>query len=89
MNGLQLDGVAIDQNGWTNIPGSAPPMVGKALNISTGIHYLRHTGGTNFGASVYGNSPSTCSYAYPAGQCTKDLQKATSGAGMYLLLYIE
>ena len=38
-----------------------------------GIHYIMHLDQSTFSAHVFGNSESVCAYAYPAGQCTKDL----------------
>ena len=38
-----------------------------------GVHYLKHLDGTLFGAYVWGEAASVCTYAYPAGQCMKDL----------------
>ena len=37
---LQLDKTIVDQSGWTVFPGTNPTMVGKAIEIETGVLFV-------------------------------------------------
>ena len=52
---LQMDGQTVDPTGWQAFNGTdAPKMVGKAIRITPGIHYLVAT--APFAVTVHGSS---------------------------------
>ena len=72
MASLELNGVQVSQDGWSVFAGSNPQMVGKALTVTLGIHHLKQTQLTRFGAYVFGSSDQGCAYSYAAGMCLLD-----------------
>ncbi|ELT95026.1 hypothetical protein CAPTEDRAFT_228880 [Capitella teleta] len=94
ISGLRLDSAQPSKNGWSKIPDSNPPMVGKAISVGDGLHEIYHIDASvNFMALVYGYSDAgTCSYGYPAGMCLQDVSLVSVllliGFPFSLLLFI-